>query len=117
MLVKTADGAPLDIIGKIDLQFFIGDQLFEHELQFAQIYLPDIWGLDVLGQLLVVIKVASAFLQIGDKIIELEREDSIKCARVKLSKMAMVPSESEMVVKVCVKGQLSSDWAQIIRVC
>lgn len=107
--LTTADGTPLDIIGKIDLQFFIGDQLFEYEFLVANIDLPGILGLDFLEQFDIVIKVASASLQIGDKIIELEREDSVKCARVKLSKRAIVPPESEMVVKGYVKGQLSSD--------
>ena len=64
--VTTADGTPLDIIGKIDLQFFID--------------LPGILGLEFLEQFDIVIKVAGASLQIGDKIIELERESNVpKC--------------------------------------
>lgn len=48
----------------------------------ASIGVPGIWGLNILVQFDIVIKVASAFLQIGDKIIDLRRYDSVKCARV-----------------------------------
>lgn len=48
-------------------------------------------------------------LQIGDKSIDLEREDSTKCARVKKTKKVVVPPESELVVRAYVKGQVISD--------
>ena len=83
--------------------------MFEYEFLVANIDLPGILGLDFVEQFDIVIKFASASLQIGDKIIELEHEDSVKCARAKLSKRAIEPPESEMVVKGYVKGQLSSD--------
>ena len=48
-------------------------------------------------------------LQIGDKSIDLEREDSTECARVKLAKRIVVPPESELVVRAYVKGEVISD--------
>ena len=78
--------------------------MFQHEFLDADIDLPGILGLDFLEQYDIVIKISSGTLQIGDKSIELERNDSEKCARVKLSKRVGVPPEFEMVVKAYVKG-------------
>ena len=102
--LTSVDGTPLDIKGKLNLQFNLGDLMFQHEFLVADIDLTGILGLDFLEQYDIVIKISSGTLQIGDKSIELERNDSEKCARVKLSKRIVVPPESEMVVKAYVKG-------------
>ena len=78
--------------------------MFQHEFLVADIDLTGILGLDFLEQYDIVIKISSGTLQIGDKSIELEHNDSEKCARVKLSKRIVAPPESEMVVKAYVKG-------------
>ena len=70
--------------------------MFQHEFLVANIDLPGILGLDFLEQYDITIKVSNASLQIGDKCIGLERDDSVKCARVKISKRVVIPSESEM---------------------
>ena len=107
--LTTADGAPLDIKGKMILEFSLGDLMFHHEFYVANIDLPGILGLDFLEQFDITIKVSSASLQIGDRCIDLEREDSVQCARVKFSKKVVIPPETEMVVKAYAKGEIAQD--------
>lgn len=57
--------------------------MFQHAFLVADIDLPGIIGLDFLEQDDISIKVASVSC---DKMFKLEREDSEKCARVKLSR-------------------------------
>ena len=101
----SVDGSPLEIAGKLELAFSIGDHMFQHEFLVADIDLPGILGLDFLEQYDITIKVASMSLQIGDKTLQLEREDSKTCARVKLSRRVVVPPNSEVAVKAYVKDQ------------
>ncbi|MEW8548369.1 MAG: reverse transcriptase family protein, partial [Candidatus Thiodiazotropha sp.] len=103
--LTSVDGSPLDIKGKLDIPFTIGDCMFQHEFLVANIDLPGILGLDFLEQYDISIKVASASLQMGDKMLQLEREDSEKCARVKLSSRIVVPPNSEVAVKAYVNDQ------------
>ena len=60
--------------------------MFQHEFLIADIDLPGILGLDFLEQYDITIKVSDPLLQIGDKSIDLEREDSTICARLSLRK-------------------------------
>ena len=94
--LTSFDGSPLEIKGKLDIPFRIGDLMFQHELLVADIDLTGLLGLDFLEQYNIIIKVASTSLQIGDKMLQLEHEDAEKCARVKLSRRIVVPPNSEV---------------------
>ncbi|MES9884702.1 MAG: RNase H-like domain-containing protein [Sedimenticola sp.] len=112
--LTTADGAPLDIKGKVVLQFSLDDLVFEHEFFVANIDLPGLLGIDFLEQYDIGIKTGSALLHVGDRTVDLERNDSEKCARVKLSKGVIIPPDSEMVVRAYVKGQVTSDCEMML---
>ena len=81
------------------LEFTLGDLMFRHKFYEANIDLPGILGLDFLEQFDITIKVSISSLQIGDRCIDLEHEDSVQCARVKFSKKVVIHPETEMVVK------------------
>ena len=46
--LTSVDGTPLDIKGKLNLQFNLGDLMFQHEFLVADIDLTGILGLDFL---------------------------------------------------------------------
>ena len=68
--LTSVDGTALDIKGKLDLQFGLGELMFQHEFLIADIDLPGILGLDFLEQYDITIKVSDPSLQIGDKSID-----------------------------------------------
>lgn len=48
--LNSVDGTALDLKGKLDLQFGLGEFMFHHEFLIAEIDLPGILGLDFLEQ-------------------------------------------------------------------
>ena len=60
--LTSVDGTALDIKGKLDLQFGLGELMFQHEFLIVDIDLPGILGLDFLEQYDITIKVSDPSL-------------------------------------------------------
>lgn len=98
--LTAADGGSLNILGTVDLQFRLGNGSFCHEFIVAEVDdLKGILGMDFLEQHNVTIQVAQGLLTFADQQhVQLERNYTPVCTRVKLSKKVVIPPDSEAIV-------------------
>lgn len=97
--LSTADGRDMKVLGKIDLEFEIGEIGFCHEFIVAELgNLRGIIGMDFLENNDVIFQISRGLLVIGGQSIQLERETGPVCARVRVAKNIVVPPDCEVVV-------------------
>lgn len=97
--LSTADGRDMKVLGKIDLEFEIGEIGFCHEFIVAELgNLRGIIGMDFLENNDVIFQISRGLLVIGGQSIQLERETAPVCARVRVAKNIVVPPDCEVVV-------------------
>lgn len=73
--LSTADGRDMKVLGKIDLEFEIGEIRFCHEFIVAELgNLRGIIGMDFLENNDVIFQISRGLLVIGGQSIQLERE-------------------------------------------
>ena len=104
---KTANGSPLNIIGSINLEFFLGELSFIHEFYVADIDDVGILGSDFMTEYEVGLFISAGYMTIGDTRIELWSERSNTCNRVKLSERLIIPPGTEVLAKGYVVGEKS----------
>lgn len=91
-ILTAADGNALQVLGKAYVQFSIDGICFSHEFTVAEIdELNGILGMDFLEQHDATIRISKGLLHIAGQQIQLEREATPVCTRVKLSKRVVVP--------------------------
>lgn len=98
--LTAADGGRLNILGTVDLHFNLGNYSFCHEFIVAEIDdLNGILGMDFLEQHDVKIHIAQGILMFADQQqVQLDKDYSPVCARVKLSKRVVIPPDSEVII-------------------
>jgi hypothetical protein len=98
--LTTADGGTLNNLRQTKFEFCVDEIPFSHEFIVAE--LDDLSGIlssDFLEQNDVTFRVSKGFLHVAGQTIELEREGTPVCTRVKLCKNVIVPPESEDIVQ------------------
>lgn len=98
--LTAADGGRLNILGTVDLHFNLGNYSFCHEFIVAEIDdLNGILGMDFLEQHDVKIHIAQGILMFADQQqVQLDKDYSPVCARVKLSRRVVIPPDSEVII-------------------
>ena len=107
--LTTADGSDMKVLGKVDLEFRIGDNLFCHEFHVTGLGdLCGILGMNFLENNDVTIQVSRCLMLIGGQHIQLERETTPICARVKVAKSIVIPPDCEVFVPGYAVGDLDA---------
>lgn len=111
----TADGSDMHVSGKIDLEFRIGDILFCHEFIVTELgKLSGILGMDFLESNDVTLHLSRGLLEIGGQSIQLERETTPVCARVKVAKNIIVLPDCESIVPAYSVGSVDKSVHSLI---
>ena len=89
--LTTADGNDMKVLGKVDLGFRIGDNLCCHEFIVTELGdLCGILGMEFLENNDVTIQVSRCLMLLGGQHIQLERETTPICDRVKVAKSIVI---------------------------
>ena len=106
--LTTADASDMNVLGKVDVELRIGDNMFCHEFIVTELGdLCGILGMDFLEND-VTIQVSSCLMLIGGQHIQLDRETTSICARVKVAKNSVIPSDCEVFVPGFALGYLDA---------
>lgn len=98
--LTTADGGTLNTSGQAYFEFCVDKMLFSHEFSVAELDdLSGILGSGFLEQNDMTFRVSKGFLHVAGHTIELEREGTPVCTRVKLCKNIIVPPDTEVIVQ------------------
>ena len=87
LFLTTADGSGMKVFGKVDLELrIIEDNLFCHEFIVTELGdLCGILGMDFLENNNMTIQISWCLMLIGGQHIQLDRETTPICARVKIA--------------------------------
>ena len=95
----TASGDSLEILGEISLCLEIGGRKFEHDVVIGNIGgTSGILGADFMQKHGCLLDLSLGTLKLGGHLIQLTRETSDTCSKVKVCKLVSVPPRSEMFV-------------------
>ena len=111
LFLTTADGtcSGMKVFGKVDLELRIGDNLFCHEFIVTELGdLCGILGMDFLENNNMTIQISWCLMLIGGQHIQLERETTPICARVKVAKSIVIPPDCEVFVPGYAVGDLDA---------
>lgn len=98
--LTAADGGRLNILGTADLHLTSGIIVFVMILLLQSLMTSMVfWGMDFLEQHDVKIHIAQGILTFADQQqVQLDKDYSPVCARVKLSKRVVIPPDSEVII-------------------
>lgn len=107
LFLLIVDGRDMKVLGKIDLEFEIGEIWFCYEFIVVELgNLRGIIGMDFLENNDVIFQIFRGFLVIGGQFIQLEREIVFVCVRVRVVKNIVVFFDCEVVVFVYLVGSV-----------
>ena len=102
----SADGGPLKVYGRVQLEFMIDRHVFVHSFVIAD--LPDMFGIlgiDFLEDNDMSIRISRKQLEFNGNVIKLVKISGDGCARIKVAKHVVIPPNSQMIVKGYVDGE------------
>ena len=113
--LSTADGTPMQVLGSAAYEVEISGYVTQLTLVIADISGVDgILGMDFLCESGITINAGQSKLHIQGHTVNLYRDGSLQCARVRLEQKVYVPPCSEIEVKAKIEGNVGSCTPSII---
>ena len=109
--VVSANGQPLDIKGKCELEIFLGGVSVVHPVLVAADVTQDcLLGIDFLGKHNCTIDLKGRSIKIGKEVVSLKgKNESPKVFRISLAETVVVPGRHEMILPAKFKGAVCDD--------
>ena len=109
--VVSANGQPLDIKGKCELEIFLGGVSVVHPVLVAADVTQDcLLGIDFLGKHNCTIDLNGKSIKIGKEVVSLKgKNESSKVFRISLAETVVVPGRHEMILPAKFEGAVCGD--------
>lgn len=105
--LTSAEGSQMKIYGKIPLKFKLGNKVYTHDFIVADLYnMTGLLGMDFFEQYEVNMQISNLTMTIEGYKIKLFKQPYDSCANVKISKLMVIPPDSDYTVKAYIKGNV-----------